>query len=472
MRHQRRATINAVRQGNHLFFMDPGVGKTKAALDAVAIQSLKGKCRRLLVVTTLDGIGVWEDEIDIHYPFRARVCSIGGAAMYRGNPYPSSGPIIQIFLLNYDQYRKRSRHEKGKWVYPVSQALEAWSPDMIIFDESHRLKRAGGVTAQLAWRSVGRMRKARRDGQPFVYELTGTPNPKGWIDLFAQLRVMDSSIFGTSKASFEEKYCTYGQGSRRYTIVKYRGVSEIKKKVRDHATIISKQKALDLPPQVWQNVPVVLPTKARRAYDEMAEEFVTEVDGHRISAANAGARRIRLLQITGGFTTNGQIIHRAKLLGVESLAIDLLQAEMPLVVYARFLAEVGQVTELLEKLGYRSHAIMGSVSRSTRHSLRREFQQSLRHKAPMALVFQVATGSETITLTAANEVLFYSLPDGWKDYWQCLARTHRKGQQQRVRYRHLVARGTLDYSVLRNLRRKSDMHADLMRNPQGFLFGA
>jgi hypothetical protein len=467
--YQRRATLKAVRLGSIFLFMDPGTGKTKVSLDAAGIMALQGRCSKVLVVTTLDGMGVWEEEIREHYPGPCTICirgdrpSVVGARP--GNPVGSDQiPPVTFYIINYEQYRQRTRHHK-KWEYN-GQAFERWLPDLIVYDESHRLKRAGGVTAQFAWRSVRRMRSHHVTN---VHLLTGTPNPKGWIDVFAQARVLNPDLLGTSKSGFEEDHVVYGVGSRRFTILKYRNVRQLKKKIRRNAFIISKKKALPwLPEQTWQNVPFTLPRSAQSMYDEMAEELITSIGGEEISAKNIGARRIRLLQITGGFTTGGTVIHRERMAVARAIFEGLQDQEQHFVVFCRFIPEVEGCAETIAGLDIPVEAITGRVDRTARRAARRDFQ---RRRGPRALVFQVATGSEAITLTAASEVLFYSLPDGWLQYRQACDRVHRPGQAKPVRYRHLIARGTLDRSVLNTLVRRADQHAELMGDPGAFLRG-
>jgi hypothetical protein len=353
----------------------------------------------------------------------------------------------------------------------VAGALEAWGPDLVVLDESHKVKRAGGVTSQLAWRSVRRMRGARSDGQPYVILASGTPNPKGWQDLFAQFRVLDDSIFGTAKSTFEDRHCIYGEGNRRYTVIGYRRIPELKRKVRAHSFAISEEKAFpDMPAQLWQNVPVTLPQEARRIYEDMAEDMVAEIQaGQLIEAANAGARRVRLLQITGGFTTDGTQIHGAKGAMLEAILDDLRSKEERVVVYARFRPEIDYISAILEKVGLRGEQITGSTRRQDRRLIRREFNTGRLE----VLAIQVAAGSEAIDLAArCHEMVYYSLPDGWLYYWQGTRRVRGPKQKHATRYRHIIARNTLDRSVLATLQNRGDMHAELMRSPRAFLFGA
>lgn len=447
-KHQSKAAIRAVKQGNLAFLMEPGTGKTKAAIDAAAMQHLRGKVNTVVVICPLSAKAVWADELRKHL-----------ARQHRQN--------MKWRVVNYDKVSRRIQRG-GRWVYPHVDRIERLNPDLIILDESHRCKRASSNRAQALWRVVKRLRVERGDGQPFVYLLTGTPNPKGYIDLFAQFRIMNDGIFGTAKSQFEDLYCQYGFGRRRFTIIQYRRVPEIKEKIRQHSFIISKDKALDLPPQLWQNVKVKLPSECVELYHTLAEEMIAEIEGGQIVATNAGVLRLRLLQITGGFNTAGTSFHSAKVDCLRDMLEDLYDSEEPCVIFARFLSEVDAIQATALDVGYPCGAITGRTKENIRTDLIHEFQSGT---TPRCLVFQVDTGSLAITLTRAREVIFYSLPDSWDSYWQSCNRIHRIGQTSSVRYRHIVVPNTVDMSVLKALHRKSDMHRAIMQNPRGFFFG-
>lgn len=468
-RHQAKASLRAVREGNLAFLMEPGCGKTKAALDAVAMQALRGKVERVVVLGPIAAIdNVWEDEIETHYPWQCSVETFD--TQWVANEHLPITRGVCFYLLNYDKVSRRQRI-KGKWEHPYWAEIEEFDPDLIILDESHRCKSAGAVRSQKLWRYVRARRDKRGDGKPYVYLLTGTPQSKGYIDFFAQYRIMDADIFGTAKHYFEDRYCIYGRGREKFKVVRYRNKRELLKKINSHAFIITKDKALDLPPVLDPTfIHTPLPPRARKLYMEMAEDMVTWIEKGEepITAANAGAKRIRLQQIAGGFTTDGKQIHDEKVKYLKDRLEDLCEAGENVLVYARFLPEVRAAHEAAQRAGYTAFAISGSTPARDRKDQIREFQRSTK---PIALVFQVSTGSLAYNLTAASHVVFYSLPDSWVDYWQALSRVDRQGQRKAINHYYLVAPGTLDARMLRALREKRDMHAEIMGNPQGFLLG-
>jgi hypothetical protein len=467
--HQARATIAAARARNFAVFFEPRLGKSKAALDYVGILALKGEVKRVLILGPRITIPVWEDQIDQHYPYRAHLETFDEEWWTKPTKFiTKSNPRVDFFLAGREETFRRTK-VKGKYKRPKQVILQTWDPDVIIVDESHEYKRPGGVGAQDLWRMVRRLRKRRANGQPYVILLSGTPNPRGWADLFAQFRIMDESIFGTDFASFEDEHVIYGRGKLQWKILSYRREKTIEKKVRQHSISVNAEAAGLANVQFFDKIHVSLPPRVVKMYLELVEEFMTEWEKGVISAANAGVRRIRLLQLCGGFVTGGEQIHSAKVEALRAYTSLLYEQGESVVVYSRFTPEVVAATEVLEKVGYRAFRVDGSTPRKDRtvaiEALRR------RPRTPTAIAFQHQAGSRAIELVGAAETVYYSAPDGWVDYFQTVKRTQGPNQLRPVRYTHLVVPGTVDVSTIRSLQAKEDWHADLMQNPRRYLTG-
>lgn len=339
----------------------------------------------------------------------------------------------------------------------------------MVLDESHRVKNSGAVRSQAIWRMVRRLRE--KDGErPWVYLMTGTPNPKSYIDIFSQYRILNDGIFGTTRQDFEDRYVVRGFGRNRFRIIRYRNKKFLLKKIRAVASVVTQDQAGLRGEEFFNPIHVSLPEKARKAYHELAEQYIAEIEGEVLEATNPAVRRLRLLQLTGGFTAEGKSLHSAKLEAAKDYLTDLFEQQEYVVVYARYLPEVASLREIGERVGYRTSVITGGVSRKDRTAAVAAFQ-SRKGDVPRLLVFQADTGSLAIELTAAAETLFYSLPDSWETFYQCTQRTGGPKQQRPVRHTFLIARGTVDSAVLDALRGKRDLHAEMMRSPRGFLYG-
>lgn len=489
-KHQVQATLKAARRRNYAVFFEPRLGKSKVALDWVGILALKGEVRRVLIVAPRIALDVWEQQIPMHFPMLAAGETFTESWVFnqsppRGSGYEKLAPV-KFFLAGREEtfravrvkYKTRSGRTKTRLERRKQDEVEAWNPDAIIIDESHEYKRPGGRGAQDAWRLVRKLRGARRTTlsptRPYVLLLSGTPNPRGWRDIFSQYRIMDEEVLGTNAGEFDQKYCVYGQGPRKYTVIRYRNLKRLKRIIQAHSSACSARQAGLEGKIFWQRLRVQLPPKVRATYEQMAEEFATEVSGQLLTAKNQGVKRLRLLQITGGFTTatnhsgGAQQIHREKVVALERYASVLLEQGESVLVYCRFRAEVDAARASLEGVGYSTSVLDGRTPRGHRAQIVAQFQKS---RKPRALVAQVQAGQVSIELSNAAEVVFFSLPDGWVQFWQCLNRVRGPNQKRPVRITAIIAVGTVDLSVLSSLRRKEDVHGEMMRDPKRYLLG-
>jgi len=465
-KHQAKATLRAVRHRNYAVFFEPRLGKTKVALDYSAILALKGECRRVLILAPSIALDVWASELHKHFPYWYDAETFeeewhSATTIYAGDP-----PEVRFFLAGREETFRAVR-ARTNLRRPKQEILEKWDPDVVVIDESHQYKRPGGRAAQDAWRLVRRLRKKRQDGRPYVLLLTGTPNPKGWRDLFAQFRIMDESLFGTNAGSFDEEYVVRGTGRRQWAILGYNHLSRLKRIVRQNSITCTAQQAGLAGQLFWQILPVKLPQRVMDLYEELAEEYIVETEHGVLDAANQGVLRLRLLQLTSGFLTGGEQIHDGKTTILRAYAEGLRDQDEDVVVSCRFTAEVDSSRDVLERLGYHTQVLDGRTKRRDRRHILDTFQSSRR--SPQALVMQHQAGSLSIELTRAAEVVFLTLPDDWVAFWQVLNRLRGPNQKRPVRVSAIIARNTVDRRVLYGLRRKEDWHGDLMRDPHRFL---
>jgi len=456
--------LKAVRKRNLAVFMEPRLGKTKVAIDWVGILALRGDVQKVVVFAPSIALDVWRQQLRLHAPFSYHLedFDFDYGVVKRGNRRE-----VQIFLAGREETFRAVRASTNL-KRPKQEEIERFNPDAVIIDESHQYKRPGGRAAQDAWRLVRRLRTKRNTGgRPFVLELTGTPNPKGWRDLFAQFRIMDDSLLGTNAADFDDEYVERGTGRRKWVILRYRNTKRLQRIIRANSiTCTARQAGLE-GKLFWQVLPVNLPTKIKEQYDELAEEYIVQTDAGVLDAANQGVLRLRLLQLTSGFVTGGDQIHDAKTVALRAYAQNLLDQGEDMVCYCRFTAEVDSARDVLAGAGYRVAILDGRTKRRDRAHVIHSFQSS--RGGPRALVVQHQAGSLAIELTRAAEAVFTTLPDDWVAFWQCLNRLRGPNQRRPVRISAIIARGSVDRRVLYGLMRKEDWHGDLMRDPHRFL---
>jgi len=441
-KHQAKALKRIIRQGYLAVFWEPGMGKTKLIVDAACAWFQMGKVQRVLIVCPLSVVGVWEEEFEMHAtnPYKIQFLDRKTEKLRRRKN------TLEIVVTNYDIVWRRPH------------LVTAFDPQFVIADESHRIKKA---STKRTWfmRSLHYV--------PHKAILTGTPNPKSFLDLYGQWLFLNQKTFGTRVSDFKERYLIFG-GFKNYQIRGYNNVDELKQKVKKDATIRRKDQALDLPERVHQSVPVLLEPEARRQYDVLEEEFFLELSkGEVIDVKNALVKLLRLQQLTGGWINTDQGLRQistAKLKVCEDLLVDRYEEGLKVVVFARFRPEIADIESAARKAGYKKvYTLTGSTPKADRDTNRRAFQSD---DGPGVFIAQIQSGGLGITLHAAHEAIFYSVTYALDEFVQACDRLHRIGQEHKVTYRHLVCVNSIDRDIFKALKDKQEVMAYIMGHPR------
>lgn len=464
--HQKRALGKVLKlDGRTALFMGMGTGKTKVALDWVGIGYHNHEVRRVLVVAPLSVLGVWPRQIRTHLGAPASVFRLSGSTIQKCRDISRivrtpRNDRVTFVLINYESlWRSPSR---GK---SIPDWFEKWNPDIIIFDESHRIKTPTSKQSRAAFRI------ARPTSQRLL--LTGTPITKAPLDIFGQYRSLDHEIFGTNWGDFKDKYAIWG-GTYKNKILRYKNLQELIIKVRKHSFRITKEQCLDLPSKLFVDIDVTLSDRAKALYREMAENSIVEIELEKEKRSVAAMAPIvltkimRLQQITSGFIKDTEGIIRefddAKLKVCMDLVSDLLEEEHKVVIFCRFTHDISRLSvELHKKVGSRGFRILsGSVPERDRDSIVQEFQNDSEVRV---FVAQIQTGSEGIELTASDVAIYYSM-DNKLLYWlQSQDRLHRPGQTRNVTYYRLIAPRTVDVLTYQALDDKKKIADIVIHNP-------
>lgn len=453
-RHQVRAANMALIQlsskpsaGFGLLF-EMGCGKTLTAIAIMGALYCQHKITRVLVVAPSSVCSVWPHDLAAFaaFPYEVRVL-LGEKkqrleALHSLTDYPNTANRLLVAVINYE-----ATHREG-----IFEALEGYAADLIVCDESQRIKNPRAAQSR-AVQMLGDRAACR-------LILSGTPVQNSAIDLYSQYRFLDPGVFGANFYAFRNRYCQMG-GYGGHEVVGYQHMDELTRKEHSIALRVTKAECLDLPGQTFVRRYVQLEPAARRLYAQIARASCAELEnGEHVTTSIVLTKLLRLMQLTGGFVqADGGDRPRpagsAKLDALADILEDYVQeAGQKLVVFARFRPEIAAICQLLEQRGIRYGRIDGEVPMDQRGAIVETFQQDPGVKV---FVAQIQTAGLGITLHAASAAVFYSLDFNYANYAQALARIHRIGQAQPVTYIHLLAEHTVDEQVLDALERKEDL---------------
>lgn len=412
---------------------------------------LAGKIHRVLVVAPLSIVGVWEEEFRKFADFDYTLAVLGGSSARKIDTLRHlKGTLLQIAVVNYES------------AWRLEKNIAAWNPDLIIADESHKIK-THNANASKAMHRLG-----ARAGYRIM--LTGTPVTNKAIDIFSQYKFLNPAVFGNSFYSWRNRYFDMsGYGNYTPTLKKSME-DELTRKMHSIAFRATKADCLDLPETADIIRYVDLEPSAAKLYRDLVRDSYAELGNGEVTATNILTRLLRLSQLTGGFLggDEGNVtkISDAKFDAIDDIIDEAVNEDKKIVVIARFVAEIKAIQKLLESKKLRYSVVMGEIR--NREKQITEFQNN-----PDVKVFigQIATAGLGITLTAASTMIFYSLDYSMANFEQAKARIHRVGQNQNCTYIYLTARGTVDEKVLQTLRDKAELAKTLVddyrnnRNP-------
>ena len=418
-----------------------GTGKTLISIGIAGYLYLQKEINKLLIVAPLSITKVWEEEFQKFADFDYQLEVLEGPTKEKSETLRNLfGTKLQVAVVNYES------------CWRMEKEIALWKPDMIICDESSKIKNPQAKQSKALHR-LGKISKHNMI-------LTGTPVTNNPLDFFSQYKFLDESIFGGSYYSFRARYAIMG-GYGNYQVVGYKNLQEITEKAHSIAFRITKKEALDLPEQVDVTRYVELEPMARAIYNQVERDSYAELSQGEVVVRNVLTKLLRLSQITGGyikdeFSEIEEQVSSAKLNALEEIIEECLDADKKVVVFARFISEIDAITKMLKHYGIKYSLIRGDVK--DRASEVEKFQND---KDVKVFVGQLQTTGMGITLTASDTAVFYSLSYNFADYEQAKARIHRIGQKNNCTYIHLIAKKTIDEKVMEALSKKKNI-ADLV----------
>lgn len=439
-RHQAQAYWFARDRQAALLNCGMGTGKSRVIVDLVcSVPEIKAT----LILAPKSVVSVWPRQFALHGSAPAAIIApdkgtTAKKAKAVSEAYDADGKVVVV--LNYEAARQGyggAQKPRG-----MAAALLDREWDLVVLDESHRCKSSSGLTSRFVSRL--RSQSTRR------LCLTGTPMPHSPLDIFGQFRFLDPAIFGQSFVAFRTKYAIMG-GYENHEIIGFRDQEDLARRMDTITFTARTEDVLDLPPFTDVDREFDLAPEEARVYRDMEKDFVAELKGGQVTAANALVKLLRLAQVTGGAVdTDDGVAHvlgdsKARLL---KEVLEDCGAE-PVAVFCRFHRDLDAVHEAAKALGRESRELSGRRNDVALSGGKWEDGD--------ILAVQEQAGGVGVDLTRGRYCVFFSLSYSLGDYMQARARVRRPGQDRPVTYVHLVARGTVDRKVRDALEKKEEV---------------
>lgn len=430
--YQLRAVKLLLSQGSGGLLLDPGLGKTSICLAAIKILKAKGLIPGgVLVIAPLRPCySVWPEEIEKWDEFN----ELTYAVVHGPDKAEMLALDADIHIIN---------PEGLKWLFdPKARRWRNWT--VLCVDESTKFKHSSTARFKLMRPHFERFKRR--------WILTGTIVPNGIMDLFGQIYILDTGrALGRYITHFRNKFFRT-EAWDPYTYIPLEGSHEKITDLVDPLVLrLAAKDYLNMPPVIQENVLIDLPPEAREKYQDIEDEFITQLDEGLIVAANAAVAGGKCRQIcNGAIYTNAQHdwtqVHDAKVDALVDL-LDQLGGAPTLIMY-----EFNHDKErLLGKLGNDTPVLGGGTSAEQADGYIRDFNEGkikymLCHPASMAHGLNLQK--------ACHHMIWFGLTWNLEYYDQSVARIYRQGQEHPVFVYHILARDTLDYRVMGVLKDK------------------
>lgn len=477
-KHQMEAIARASNLDNFALFFEMGAGKTSTVINIARAKILEKGPLRVLVFCPPVVIGNWREEWLRHSELDPKgIVPLTGSSKKRLEAFQKGA---QVFITNYEVLTME----------PLFDAFFKWKPDVLIFDESHKLKDPKSKRAKQA----EILANPPNQPKPFTYILSGSPVLNSPLDIFHQFKILDGGAsFGKNFWAFRGRYFrdrNAGIPQGRYfprwepCNIKQDGfdaLGEINQKIYEKGMRVEKRDCLDLPPEISTTIKCSMSFEQAKLYQEMKRDLVTFYNSQACTASLAITKALRLMQITSGFVSveyqdledfeasekslkiEISLDQTPKLEALRGLLEECLEQNKKVIVWAVWKENYRQIAKLLTTLKAGFVEVHGGVSASKKQENIIRFQTD-----PACAVYlgHPGSGGIGVNLTVSDTSIFYSRTFSLEHYLQARARNHRGGSKeaghQSITHYDLVCEGTIDESVVEKLSLKQEISDQML----------
>jgi SNF2 family DNA or RNA helicase len=431
MEHQRQAAELALTQNRHGFFHQTGTGKTLSGLEI-----WKQKRVKTLVVCPLSIINnAWIEDAQKFVPevkiinlwdYKRKRKSQSGSVAYR-----KALDGCDIAVINFDSFRT------------IADELMDEYFEMLMVDESSKAKEFKSKTTKALIKFADHVR--------YVYLFSGTPAPNSELEYFSQIRMLDRTLFSPSFYGFRAQYF-YPSGFGGYTWKMMPGRrQEFLDKLSKVTSVVRKEDVLDLPDKTTNVRDVFLTKKETKAYNDMKNHLIVELDGTEVLAANAAVKLMKLREATSGFFLDEEkhpvVTGDSKLKELAEL-IDEIHSQV--IVWTNFHYEANAICQMLDRKGVSWVRADGTVDQAGKDHAIHAFRAG---EAEVFIAHPASVG-HGITLTNCSFMIYFSFSYSYELHQQSMDRIYRYGQHNACSYYYLVAKDTVDEVIVQALGKK------------------
>lgn len=484
------AFLSTVKRG--MLFNGMGSGKSISSTAAIRQLAAQGENVFPMLVACPNSTKMgWKKEILKVWP-GLKIHVIDGTATQRRKLLEEQA---HVYIINWESIRghsklkpyggtalKRCTECKGLDANVKTASCEAHAKELnmidfksVIGDEIHRIKDAKSKTA--------RAFKAATGDAEFRIGLSGTPIASNPEDLFSPLNWLFPEAYPSS-VKFIDRFCITADsawGGKIVIGIRPEMEQEFFNGIDPFTRRMSKEVILPfLPPLVYERRDVEMGTKQAKAYKQMTEQMIAEVEGGDIIYTTSPLTKLtRLLQFSSAYAEVeykdvydpklGEVVNKAYVrLSDPSCKLDAFMDDLEdygdesVVIFAVSSQLINMLSARLTKLKISHGLITGDQDAKEREAHMENFQAG----RTQFILCTIAAGGTGITLTQGSTAVFLQRSWSMIENLQAEGRVHRIGSEkyETIRYVDYVTKGSSEEIVFKAVEEKSNQLEYILRD--------
>lgn len=475
-------------------FYDPGLGKSKIAVDLVRLLRHLGIHVQALVLGPKMTVQNWGREIDLHSGRQLRWAAITGTrAQKQAEILRIAREGADIVLATYGTARSLA-----------DLMVSALPYQLLVCDEAHLVKSWDSDRTRATWEIA---QKASRR-----VNMTGSPTQGSPLDLYGQYRILGDCFMPEDYWAYRKKFCE-SPGDNSRIVVGFKNLDVLNARTTFLSSRRTKAECLDLPPRTVVDVEYSLSPVQAGIHNQLVNEMHLDpellADQLGLDAAqrarmpprarmpHRAATLTKLLQVASGFIIKNEsdpsfcdlvepggcrhleacveqrIRPRTRACQVDPTPMpdtittlddnpklaalaDLLDSithdnNEKVIIWCVFSHELTMIEALLDRRGDKLVRVDGGTADV-------QAQIDAFNEDPSVRVYlAMATTGVGITLNAAANTVCFTLPYPLTTYTQMIDRNHRIGQTRPTTVWRLIGRGTPERAIAVLLDNKVDV---------------
>lgn len=416
-KYQKEIVNTALNKGSYGIFSDTGTGKTIMGLE------IAKHYEKVLIVCPLSVIETaWVEDCYNFYPNKIIVNCHGNSKEDRIKKLNS---IADIYIMNYESF-KILKNEILKSNF-----------DCFIVDESSVMKNmASQITSDILEMITV---------IPHRYVLSGCPNPNHNSEIFPQMKLIDTDLFGNNYYGFLAKYFHQDMSNPHYWYQTDTDKERFYARLSEKSMFLKKDDCVDLPEKIFEVRKFDMAQKQQQYYNDIISDIKTNIN--QWSKFEFTAKLMKLRETTSGFIINKDNTITDFNNNKEKLLKEVIEdiGNTPIIIWCQFQHEIETLAKKFNGVGLTSKT-------KNRNDIIRQFKNN---KIKLLFTHPQLIG-RGLTFTNCTYNVYYSLSFSYEEFKQSQDRIHRIGQTNKCTYIILQAKDSIEEKIYNCVQHKKN----------------